>query len=128
MPPAFPRSHEIPCRLHRTLETQRLKKNQEPVNPSLTMEDPWADSAGASDPLGTSTQQSTDDNTTAAASTVSTTSATTAGSGAAPASSSSTSRPSRATPRRLVAQPTRLEAVEDDPLGPLGSASAPAKF
>lgn len=34
--------------------------------------------------------------------------------------SSSTSRPSRG-PRRLVAQPTRLEAV-DDPLGPLGGA------
>ena len=33
-------------------------------------------------------------------------------------------RPSRLTPRRLVAQPTRLEAVEDDPLGPLGGAAA----
>ena len=31
-------------------------------------------------------------------------------------------RPSRLTPRRLVAQPTKLQAVEDDPLGPLGAA------
>lgn len=36
-------------------------------------------------------------------------------------SSSTTSRPSRTQPRRLVAQPTRLQAVEDDPLGPLGA-------
>jgi len=36
------------------------------------------------------------------------------------AASSSGARPSRSTPRRLVAQPTRLQAVEDDPLGPLG--------
>lgn len=35
--------------------------------------------------------------------------------------SASGGRPSRLTPRRLVAQPTRLQAVEDDPLGPLGS-------
>ncbi|TEA14239.1 Vacuolar protein sorting-associated protein vps5 [Colletotrichum sidae] len=39
---------------------------------------------------------------------------------------SSTPRPSRSGPvRRLVAQPTRLEAV-DDPLGPLGPLGAPA--
>lgn len=37
----------------------------------------------------------------------------------APSASSSAPRPSRG-PRRLVAQPTRLEAV-DDPLGPLGA-------
>ncbi|KAK3897989.1 Vps5 C terminal like-domain-containing protein [Staphylotrichum tortipilum] len=36
----------------------------------------------------------------------------------------SSARPSRVTPRRLVAQPTRLQAVEDDPLGPLGAAAA----
>jgi len=36
------------------------------------------------------------------------------------AAPSSAARPSRSTPRRLVAQPTRLQAVEDDPLGPLG--------
>lgn len=34
---------------------------------------------------------------------------------------SSGPRPSRLTPRRLVAQPTKLQAVEDDPLGPLGA-------
>lgn len=37
--------------------------------------------------------------------------------------SSSGARPSRTAPRRLVAQPTRLQAVEDDPLGPLGAPS-----
>ncbi|KAL2162847.1 hypothetical protein VTH06DRAFT_6683, partial [Thermothelomyces fergusii] len=94
------------------------------------MEDPWADSAGVSDPLGTSTQQSADDDTAAVAPTASDASEPAAISGVPPSSSSSSSavtaatRPSRATPRRLVAQPTRLEAVEDDPLGPLGSASA----
>lgn len=36
-------------------------------------------------------------------------------------SSSGGPRPSRLTPRRLVAQPTKLQAVEDDPLGPLGA-------
>ncbi|EFX01068.1 vacuolar protein sorting-associated protein [Grosmannia clavigera kw1407] len=40
----------------------------------------------------------------------------------APASSGG--RPARAAPRRLVAQPTRLQAVEDDPLGPLGALSS----
>lgn len=33
-------------------------------------------------------------------------------------------RPSRLTPRRLVAQPTKLQAVEDDPLGPLAAGAA----
>lgn len=66
-------------------------------------ESPWADSsqkpAGKDEP---STSQSTD---------------------AASASQPATSpRPSRG-PRRLVAQPTRLEAV-DDPLGPLGAIPA----
>ncbi|PSS02490.1 Vps5 C terminal like-domain-containing protein [Coniella lustricola] len=42
-------------------------------------------------------------------------------------SASGASRPSRLTPRRLVAQPTKLQAVEDDdPLGPLGAAATPA--
>ncbi len=40
------------------------------------------------------------------------------------ATPSSASRASRLTPRRLVAQPTRLQAVEDDPLGSLGDAAA----
>jgi sorting nexin-1/2 len=39
-------------------------------------------------------------------------------------STSSSTRASRLTPRRLVAQPTRLQAVEDDPLGPLGASTA----
>ncbi len=40
----------------------------------------------------------------------------------------SSARPSRAGPRRFVAQPTRLEAVDDPlgPLGPLGGPSGPA--
>ncbi|KAF3760164.1 Vps5-domain-containing protein [Cryphonectria parasitica EP155] len=42
-------------------------------------------------------------------------------------SSSGGPRPSRLTPRRLVAQPTKLQAVEDDdPLGPLGGPTAAA--
>ncbi|KAH7141316.1 Vps5 C terminal like-domain-containing protein [Dactylonectria estremocensis] len=76
-------------------------------------ESPWADSSAkqTSQPDAAATAQSTS-------------------SPAAPAaaSSSSTPRPSRG-PRRLVAQPTRLEAV-DDPLGPLGAATddnAPAQ-
>lgn len=39
----------------------------------------------------------------------------------AQSSSNTKSRPSRTQPRRLVAQPTQLQAVEDDPLGPLGA-------
>ncbi|EEY23300.1 vacuolar protein sorting-associated protein vps5 [Verticillium alfalfae VaMs.102] len=42
------------------------------------------------------------------------------------APSTSSTRPSRAAPRRMVAQPTRLEAVDDDPLGPLGPLGGPA--
>ncbi|KAJ4302076.1 Vacuolar protein sorting-associated protein vps5 [Collariella sp. IMI 366227] len=62
------------------------------------MEDPWADSAG------TASQQSVDSTTT------STTTAPTAPTApSAASSSSSTARPSRLTPRRLVAQPTRLK-------------------
>jgi sorting nexin-1/2 len=44
----------------------------------------------------------------------------------APAAGSSGARPSRLTPRRLVAQPTRLQVVEDDPLGPLGGGGGAA--
>ncbi|KAL2195090.1 Vps5 C terminal like-domain-containing protein [Corynascus similis CBS 632.67] len=88
------------------------------------MEDPWADSAATSDPLGSSTQQSTDDSTTAAASTSSDAPSTGAAAITTGATSSSSNRPSRLTPRRIVAQPTRLQAVEDDPLGPLGAESA----
>lgn len=40
------------------------------------------------------------------------------------AAATSSSKPSRSTPRRIIAQPTRLQAVEDDPLGPLGAPAA----
>lgn len=69
-------------------------------------ESPWADTSQASKP----------DAQTEATASQSTDAATTSSS--QPAASS---RPSRG-PRRLVAQPTRLEAV-DDPLGPLGAAA-----
>src|SRR6478752_996966 len=68
-------------------------------------ESPWADSSQAS-------QQASQPEASASASQSST---------PAPSASSSAPRPSRG-PRRLVAQPTRLEAV-DDPLGPLGAAT-----
>lgn len=85
------------------------------------MEDPWADSAigGESNNSSNTVPQSDDtapDSTTTAPSTSSI---------LTPSTNTSSIRPSRLTPRRLVAQPTRLEAVEDDPLGPLG-ASTPA--
>lgn len=67
--------------------------------------DPWADAA----PSQGTPSQSED------ASVTSPTKSTPTATG-----SSSGARPSRLTPRRLVAQPTRLEVVEDDPLGPLG--------
>ncbi|KAK3948237.1 Vps5 C terminal like-domain-containing protein [Pseudoneurospora amorphoporcata] len=88
------------------------------------MEDPWADSAigGDSNNSSNTVPQSDDmapgSTTTAPSGTSSTLTPSTN-------ITSSSSRPSRLTPRRLVAQPTRLEAVEDDPLGPLG-ASTPA--
>lgn len=76
-------------------------------------ESPWAD-APAQPPPPSSTSESQpagDDETPKPASE------------AAPsATTSSGPRPSRLTPRRLVAQPTKLQAVEDDPLGPLGAA------
>lgn len=71
----------------------------------MDVEDPWADS---SKPTASQEETPTSQSTDAAAPTTSQT------------STSSASRPSRG-PRRLVAQPTRLEAV-DDPLGPLGAA------
>ncbi|KAL1844467.1 hypothetical protein VTK73DRAFT_2463 [Phialemonium thermophilum] len=68
--------------------------------------DPWAD---ATPSQGTSSEPKESSSSTSAQSPT------------APTSGSSTAgRSSRMTPRRLVAQPTRLEAVEDDPLGPLG--------
>ncbi|KAK4203089.1 putative vacuolar protein sorting-associated protein vps5 [Triangularia verruculosa] len=77
------------------------------------MEDPWADSAGTSQPAG-------DNSTTTPA-----TSNPPASAAATSSAATSSSRPSRITPRRLIAKPTQLQAVEDDPLGPLGAAAPP---
>ncbi|KAJ4367204.1 Vacuolar protein sorting-associated protein vps5, partial [Neurospora sp. IMI 360204] len=85
------------------------------------MEDPWADSAiGGESNNSSSTVPQSDDTAPAGSTTAPSTSST-----LTPSTNTSSGRPSRLTPRRLVAQPTRLEAVEDDPLGPLG-ASTPA--
>ena len=75
-------------------------------------ESPWADApAQAPSPSTTESQAAGDGETSKPASE------------AAPSATTSTGpRPSRLTPRRLVAQPTKLQAVEDDPLGPLGAA------
>ena len=80
-------------------------------------EAPWADTP----PQSSSASKPQDDETssTLPASTGETPSLTTSSTNV-----SSGGRPSRVTPRRLVAQPTRLQAVEDDPLGPLGSAGS----
>ena len=75
------------------------------------LESPWADSAAPQSPPS----QPTDD---APTSQASTTKSSGAGAGTA-------ARGPR-TPRRLVAQPTRLSAV-DDPLGPLGSSASSDK-
>lgn len=72
------------------------------------MEDPWADAAASQSALREEEPSSSEPMKSPAAGT------------------SSGSRVSRLTPRRLVAQPTRLEAVEDDPLGPLGGGSSGA--
>lgn len=71
------------------------------------MEDPWADSAPSTKPDSSSSQAAESQTPGATPSTV--------------PSASTPTRASRMTPRRLVAQPTRLQAVEDDPLGPLGA-------
>lgn len=72
-------------------------------------ESPWADAPAQAPP--SEPQAAGDSETTKPAS------------DAAPSSTTSSGpRPSRLTPRRLVAQPTKLQAVEDDPLGPLGAA------
>ncbi|KAK4159125.1 Vps5 C terminal like-domain-containing protein [Cladorrhinum sp. PSN259] len=77
------------------------------------MEDPWADSAAPSSQGDDSSATAAGTTSDAPATNTTTTSSTT-----------SSSRPSRITPRRLIAQPTRLQAVEDDPLGPLGAAAS----
>jgi len=73
-------------------------------------ETPWADTAAQS---STTTSQTDEP------------AASSAAKSPAQATAPSSTRSSRMTPRRLVAQPTRLEAVEDDPLGPLGASSGP---
>ncbi|KOS17340.1 Vacuolar protein sorting-associated protein vps5 [Escovopsis weberi] len=83
-------------------------------------ESPWADSSQpASTEPPSSTEPALPPPSTSQPAPTTTTAATTTTS-----SSSATPRPSR-TPRRIVAQPTRLEAVED-PLGPLSAAAAAA--
>lgn len=78
-------------------------------------ESPWADTPAQPPPPSTSeTTTASDDVTSKPAESAPSTSA------------SSGPRPSRLTPRRLVAQPTKLQAVEDDPLGPLGGAGGDA--
>ncbi|KAK2736043.1 sorting nexin 3 [Colletotrichum kahawae] len=80
-------------------------------------ESPWGDSQPTSEPSSQAPSSQNEPSTT-------TTSQAEAKSDAP--SSTSAPRPSRSGPvRRLVAQPTRLEAV-DDPLGPLGPLGAPA--
>ncbi|KAL1867096.1 Vacuolar protein sorting-associated protein vps5 [Diaporthe australafricana] len=75
-------------------------------------ESPWADAPAQAPSSTTSDPQAAGDGET-----------TKPASDAAPSATTSAGpRPSRLTPRRLVAQPTKLQAVEDDPLGPLGAA------
>lgn len=81
-------------------------------------EAPWADTPPQS---ASTTAKAQDDDAPTASSTAATKPASLTPSSTM---SSSGGRPSRITPRRLVAQPTRLQAVEDDPLGPLGSAAS----
>lgn len=101
-------------------------------------ESPWADTPAQVPPPPSSTSDSqtagadetTKPNpdeapaaTTAPVTTTTATASTGAAAGPGPGASAG-ARPSRLTPRRLVAQPTKLQAVEDDPLGPLGAAEA----
>ncbi|SPQ21297.1 30e92cfd-e687-487f-9ed4-4e11597ced81 [Thermothielavioides terrestris] len=73
------------------------------------MEDPWADSASPSEPLGASSQQSADDKPTTT--TTTTTTITAPGPSQTSTTTPTSARASRLTPRRLVAQPTRLQAL-----------------
>lgn len=87
-------------------------------------ESPWADTPAQVPPPASTTSDSQtagDDDTTKPASDAAPTTTTAATTSTA---STGAARPSRLTPRRLVAQPTKLQAVEDDPLGPLGAADA----
>lgn len=90
-------------------------------------ESPWADAPAQTLPPSTSEPTPAgDDATSKAAETPSSATGPAAAAGSSSSSSHSGPRPSRLTPRRLVAQPTKLQAVEDDPLGPLAAAAAAA--
>lgn len=96
---------------------------QVPPPPSSTSDSQTAGDEEATKPTSEEAPSATINTTTTP--TATSTSSTGAGAGAgAGASTSAATRPSRLTPRRLVAQPTKLQAVEDDPLGPLGAAEA----
>ncbi|ROW15359.1 hypothetical protein VPNG_02375 [Cytospora leucostoma] len=84
-------------------------------------ESPWAD-APAQAPTTSDSQTTGDDANSKPASEDGAPLDTTTTTSTATASTGTGARPSRLTPRRLVAQPTKLQAVEDDPLGPLGAA------
>ncbi|KAK0635737.1 Vps5 C terminal like-domain-containing protein [Bombardia bombarda] len=90
------------------------------------MEDPWADtSIGAAQTGGGGSSSVSQGDDTIASTNNAATGLSTTSSSAVPTTTAS--RASRSTPRRIIAQPTRLQAVEDDPLGPLGpAASVPA--
>lgn len=78
-------------------------------------ESPWADAPAQPPPSSTSEPTAATSGTDATGKPTDAAPSSTAG------ASSTGPRPSRLTPRRLVAQPTKLQAVEDDPLGPLGA-------
>jgi len=78
--------------------------------------DPWADAAPSQGSTGTTSAEPSQPEETSASNPSSTPSAP-----AAQSPPNTKPRPSRTQPRRLVAQPTQLQAVEDDPLGPLGA-------
>ncbi|KAL8300244.1 hypothetical protein RB593_009880 [Gaeumannomyces tritici] len=92
-------------------------------------EAPWADAATSGTSQSPSQQQSDAAAASAGASISAAGDGTSSPAPAAGSASLSTAAPSgprasRLTPRRLVAQPTRLQAVEDDPLGPLGASTS----
>lgn len=84
-------------------------------------ESPWADAPAQPPPSSDAAGAGDNDNNAANKSSSSNDPASSATLGAGSSSGGGGPRPSRLTPRRLVAQPTKLQAVEDDPLGPLGA-------
>lgn len=126
------RHHHCPSTLlARPFATDTQQSQKTPTGDDGAMdpleEAPWADAATS----GTS-QSTSQHNDVAAASTGASTSTADGASSPLPAAGSASlstgapsgARASRLTPRRLVAQPTRLQAVEDDPLGPLGASTS----